>query len=41
MGKIRETNHERHLVLGNKQRVTEWEVGVGWGNWVTGTEEGT
>ena len=29
----------RLLTLGNKQRVVEGEVG-GWGNWVTGTEEG-
>ena len=28
----RETNHERLLTLGNKQRVVEGEVGGGWGN---------
>ena len=27
MGKIRETNHERLLALGNKQRVVEGEMG--------------
>ena len=36
----RETNHERLLTLGNKGfRKGKW-VG-GWGNWVTGNEEGT
>ena len=37
----RETNHERLLTLGNKQKVVEGEVGRGWGNWVTGNEEDT
>ena len=41
-GKLeRETNHERLLTLGNKQRAAEGEVVEGWGNWVMGTEEGT
>ena len=40
-GKIRKTNHERLLTLGNKQRVAEGEVGGGWGNWVMGPKEGT
>ena len=35
----RETNHERVLILGNKQRVAEGEVGRS--NWMMGTEEGT
>ena len=34
----RETEHERLLTLGNKQRVVEREVGGGGGDWVTGTE---
>ena len=37
---VRVTEHERQLTLGNEQRVVEGEVG-GWGDWVTGTEEGT
>ena len=38
---VRETEHERHLTLGNEQGVVEREwVGV-WGDWVTGTERGT
>ena len=32
----RKTNHERLLTLGNTQR-----GGGQWGDWVTGTEEGT
>ena len=36
----RVTKHERLLTLGNEQGVVEGESG-GWGNWVTGTEEGT
>ena len=35
----RETEHERLLTLGNKQRVVEREVGGG--DWVMGTEGGT
>ena len=35
-----ETNHERPLTLGNKQKGCEREGG-GWGSWVTGTKEGT
>ena len=38
-GKIRETNHERLLTLGN--RVAEGEEVRGWGDWVMGTKEGT
>ena len=40
-GKLqRETNHERLLTLGNEGlRKGRWAGG--WGNWVTGTEEGT
>ena len=39
---IRETNHERLLILGNEQRVVWKGRWVGsWGNWVTGTEEDT
>ena len=41
MGTIRETNHERLLTLGNKQRVVEGRWVRGWGSWVMGTEEGT
>ena len=37
----RMTEHERHLILGNKQGVVEGKVGGGWGDWVTGTEGGT
>ena len=38
----RKTNHERLLTLGNELGVVEREVdGVGRGDWVTGTEEGT
>ena len=37
----RETNHERLLPLGDKQRVVEGEVVGCCGNWMTGTEEGT
>ena len=37
----RETEHERHLTLGNEQGVVEREVGRVWGDWVTGTERGT
>ena len=37
----RETNHERLLTLGNKQRVVEGELAGGWGNWVMGTQEST
>ena len=39
----RETNHERLLTLGNKHKVAEGKEGRvgGWGNWVTGTKEGT
>ena len=36
-----ETEHERHLTLGNEQGVVEGEVGRGGGDWVTGTEGGT
>ena len=32
MGKIRETNHERLLTLGNTQRVAEGVVRRGWGD---------
>ena len=40
-GKLeRETNHERPMTLGNKQRVAEGEKGGPIGCWVTGTEEG-
>ena len=35
------TKHERLLTLGNEQRVAEERRLGGWGNWVTGTEEGT
>ena len=31
-----ETNHERLLTLGSKQRIAEGEVGGGWRNWVMG-----
>ena len=38
----KETNLEKLLTLGTKQRVVEGEVGGGdGGNWVKGTEEGT
>ena len=33
-------NHERLLILGNKQRVAEGEVVGGWDNWVMSTKEG-
>ena len=36
----RKTNHERLLPLGNKGSQKGRLVG-GWGNWVTGTKEGT
>ena len=37
----RVTKHERYLTLGNEQGVMEREVGGGWGDWVTDTEEDT
>ena len=37
--KIRKTNHERLITLGNKQRVMEGEVGRGWDNWVMSTKD--
>ena len=37
----KETKHERLLTLGNEQGVVEGRQAGGWGNWVTGTEEGT
>ena len=37
----RETNHKRLLIIGNKLRVAEGEVGGGVGNWVMGIKEDT
>ena len=38
---VRETEHERLLTLGNKQRVVEGRWVGGWIDWVMGTEGGT
>ena len=35
------TKHERLLTLGNEQRVVEGRRAEEWGDWGTGTEEGT
>ena len=36
----RETEHERHVTLGNEQGVVEREVSGGWGDWLMGTKGG-
>ena len=38
---IREPNHKRFLIIGNKLKVTGGEEVGGWGKWVMDTKEGT